>query len=73
MYAGLMIQIPENRTVYLKDPSKATTNQQVALRMGATTAEKVFEEVDVSEVRGMAKYIACEFEKQREKILGKRK
>lgn len=72
MYAGLMIQMPESQYVHLKEAKDVTTNEQVALRMGAITADQVLEKVDVSEVRGMARYIASQFDKQREAILARR-
>lgn len=72
MYAGLMIKIPDENHVFLKDAKDVTTNEQVALRMGAITAEKVLEKVDLTKVEGMARYIVSEFNKQREKILARR-
>ena len=73
MYAGLMIPLPEERHVYLKEAKDVTTNEQVALRMGALTADQVLDKVDVSQVRGMARYIVGEFEKQRRKILSRKR
>lgn len=72
MYAGLMIAIPDDRCVYLKEAKDVSKKEQVALRMGAITADKVLEKVDLTKVEGMARYIVNEFDKQREKILARR-
>lgn len=69
MYGGMMVTIPDSQHVFLQDPSTATESQQVALRMGAITMEKVFDQVDVSTVSGMARYVAVEFNKKRRDIL----